>query len=219
MGVNQPSASAAKDSATRRVLKQTARRLFAERGVREVTVREIAREAGQRNQGAVAYHFATKEALVTELLIDGAERIEARRGALLARLEGDGGPASVREAVAAIVIPSTTFADEDEEHGSFFNRFLLKVSMYEPAFVDRALAGRYNAGYQRCLAHLRRLMPAMPREAQNRRFVFLGSYLASLLAQREAILADTQAEHPHWRSEKTLEDLIVTAAALLEAAL
>jgi len=217
MGVNQPAASAARDSATRRALKQTARRLFAERGIREVTVREIAREAGQRNQGAVAYHFATKDALVAELLIDGAERIEARRGALLARLEADGGPVSIREAVRAIVVPSAAFADEDDEHGSFFNRFLLRLSMHEPGFVDRTLAGRYNVGYQRCLAHLRRLMPTIPREAQNRRFIFLGSYLASLLAQREAILADTQSEHPHWRSEKTMEDLIATAAALLEA--
>ncbi|MCW1382686.1 TetR/AcrR family transcriptional regulator [Novosphingobium sp. KCTC 2891] len=202
---------------TARLLLKTARKLFAERGIRAVTVREIAREAGQRNQGAVAYHFGTKDALVTRILTDGAERIEARRHAFLAALEAEGGPRTVRDAVAAIIVPSAAFADEDEEHGSYFNRFLARLALYDPAFIDRVLEGRYNAGYQRCLAHLRTLMADLPREAQSRRFAFLGTYVSSLLAQREAALAEGAQERRRWRSDKALDDLIVTAAAILEA--
>lgn len=204
------------DSETRRRLKRVARRLFAERGVREVTVREIAREAGQRNQGAVAYHFGSKEALIVELLIDGAARIEARRREYLDRLEEAGGPATVEEAVAAIVIPSAAFSDEDEEYGAWFNGFLLQLSAGDTDFVDRHLAGRWNSGYQRCLQHLRRLMPAQSRAVQNRRFVFLASYVGGLLAQREAKFADGK-RHPTWRARATLDDIVRTAAALLSA--
>lgn len=201
---------------TRRTLKREARRLFAERGLREVTVREIARAAGQRNQGAVAYHFGSKEALVVELLIDGAERIEARRGVFLAEMEARGGPACVADAVAAIVLPTAAFSDQDEEHGAHFSRFLLQLTAGDSTFVDRHLAGRWSEGYQRCLAHLRRLMTVQSRTVQNRRFVFLASYVSGLLAQREEKLAEA-VRHPTWRSRETLDDIVRTAAALLEA--
>jgi len=204
------------DSATRQRLKRVARRLFAERGIRDVTVREIAREAGQRNQGAVAYHFGTKEALIVEILIDGAARIEVRRKAYLDAVEARGTPVSVRDAVAAIVLPSAEFSDEDAVYGEGFNRFLLQLGAGEAQFVDRILEGRWNEGYQRCLKHLRRALTALPPAVQNRRFVFLGNYVSGLLAQREAKLADG-LRHPTWRARATLDDIIDTAAALLEA--
>ncbi len=217
MQVNSAPTPAQPDNETRRALKRVARRLFAERGIRQVSVREIAVAAGQRNMGAVAYHFVTKDALLRELLIDGAERIETRRHAMLDEMEAEGGPETLADALGAIVLPSVQFADEDEEYGQAFNRLLLRISLYEGGYIDRVLAGRYNAGYQRCLSHLRRLMAPMPAETQNRRFVFLGTYVSSILAQREGMLADLDTEHRHWRSEETVQDLIRTAAALLIA--
>lgn len=217
MQVNSLPAVEEGESDTSRLLLKTARKLFAERGIRAITVREIAREAGQRNQGAVAYHFGTKDALVERILVDGAMRIEARRDAFLADMEAAGGPRTVREAVAAIIVPSVAFADEDAEHGSYFNRFLMRLALYDPGLIDRTLAGRYNAGYQRCLTHLRRLLAHLPREAQSRRFGFFGSYISALLAEREAVLAEGLQERRRWRSDKALDDLIATAAALLEA--
>lgn len=219
MQVNAPSAAAnlpASDGETRRALKRVARRLFAERGTREVTVREIVREAGQRNQGAIAYHFGSKEALIVELLTDGAEKVEERRRVFLAEMEARGGPATVRDAVAAIILPSAAFSDEDEENGAYFNRFLLQVAGTGSTFVDRALAGRWSEGYQRCLAHLRRLLPDHPPRVLNRRFLFLGGYASMLLAQREAKLTDG-GRHPTWQARDTLEDIVRTAAAIVEA--
>ena len=205
-----------RDNETRRALKRTARRLFSERGVRGITVREIAQAAGQRNQGVVTYYFGTKENLLAEILVDGAERIEARRRVHLARIEADGGPSTLTEAVAAIVMPCVELVDEDADYGTNFNRYLFRLSVYNAAFVDRTLDGRYNEGYQRCLSHLRRLMPALSRQVQSRRLMFLGSYLSPLLAQREAMLTDT-ADHPNWRSDEMRADIIRTAAAILEA--
>jgi AcrR family transcriptional regulator len=205
------------DSETRRALKRVARRLFAERGIRPVSVREIAREAGQRNQGAVAYHFGTKEALVVELLTEGAERIETRRRAMLEAMEAQGGPATLEEAVAAIVMPSASFSDEDAEYGSHFNRFLLQLDAADSRFVDRHLEGRWSEAYQHCLDHLRRLMPGLTRADQNRRLLFLGAYVSGLLAKREEMMADAAQAHPTWRAPATLADIIRTASALLQA--
>ncbi|WP_202125176.1 TetR/AcrR family transcriptional regulator [Actinomadura physcomitrii] len=52
---------------TRTRLIEVAERLFAERGVNAVSLREIAAAAGQRNTSAVACHFGTKEKLVTAI--------------------------------------------------------------------------------------------------------------------------------------------------------
>ncbi len=198
-------------------LKRVARLLIAERGVRNVTVREIALAAGQRNLGIVAYYFGTKDRLISEILFEGAKGVEERRGAYLAELEAKGGPKNVRDAVAAIVLPAAAFSDEDPLYGSGFNRFLLQLSLGDSRIIDETLAGRGNQNYQRCLAYLRKLTPHLTKTQQSRRFVFLGSYIAGLLAARETILADNGAAHPTWRSPETLQDIVATAAAMLEA--
>ena len=84
-------------------LKAVALRLFAERGVDGATVRQIAEAAGQKNHAAVTYHFGSKDALVRELIVDGARAIDLRRNAWLDECEARGGPGSVLEVTEAMV--------------------------------------------------------------------------------------------------------------------
>ena len=126
MNVNELSSVPDLETGPRLMIKRVARRLFAVRGVHNVSVREIALAAEQRNLGVVAYYFGTKDKLISEILIDGAERIEVRRQDFLKQLEADGGPHTVREAIAAIVLPCTEFSDDDEVYGRFFNSFLFQ---------------------------------------------------------------------------------------------
>lgn len=198
-----------------RRLKQVACRLFAERGVDGVTVREIAEAAGQKNHAAVGYHFGSKEALIRELVVDGAAHIDERRNAALDRLEAEGGPQSVRD-IAEVMI-ATSVGLEGTGLEDSYNRFVVLLGMSHPRTFMAALDGRWNSGYQRCLEHLRRLMPDMPTAMKNERLVFLGAYLGSVLAGREAALADRTREHPTWGSDQTLSHFATTMAAMLEA--
>ena len=196
-------------------LKRAAIRLFAERGIDGVTVRQICQAAGQRNHGAVGYHFGTKEALVRELVADGAQIIDERRNALIDRLESAGGPASVREVVDVIIFPALDL--DGAGHDDCYLRFTHILNMtHRELFLD-AVGDRWNRGYQRCLAHLRRLMPEMAPAMTNQRLGFAGTYVAQALALRQATLADTSRSHATWSAERTLRHLAVTAAALIMA--
>jgi AcrR family transcriptional regulator len=195
-------------------LKAVARLLFAGRGVDGVTVREIAEAAGQKNHAAVGYHFGSKDALVREIVVDGAVLIDRRRNDWLDRLEAEGGPRTVREIVDVLIYAGVDMAPGGGENG--YSRFVVMLGMTHRQFFMDTIAGRWNAGYLRCLEHLRRLMPDMPAAMKNQRFVFMGAYLGGVLAAREAELADASREHPSWQSDATLAHFARTMTALIE---
>lgn len=60
-----------------------AERLFAQRGIEAVSLREIAAEAGQKNNSAVSYHFRDKKGLLDALTIDRIRKIEDIRKRLI----------------------------------------------------------------------------------------------------------------------------------------
>ena len=95
--MSRPAAKPRSDAAEH--LKAVALRLFAERGPDGVTVRQIAEHAGQKNHAAVGYHFGSKEALIRELIIDGARAMDVRRCAWFDACEAANGPHSVHEVV------------------------------------------------------------------------------------------------------------------------
>ncbi len=81
------------DAETRGRILQAATRLFADRGFRKVTVREICREASA-NVAAVNYHFGDKLGLYREVLRPAIDAI--RRTTEEARRAGEGSPAAER---------------------------------------------------------------------------------------------------------------------------
>ena len=68
---------------TRERLIRAAEKLFAERGVSGVSLREINREAGAKNAVAVQYHFGDRDGLLRAVLAKHWPDVEARRHALL----------------------------------------------------------------------------------------------------------------------------------------
>ena len=61
---------------TKTQLLRVAERLFAQRGTAGVSLREIAREAGQRNTGAVHYHFGSREGVIEAIFALRAAEID-----------------------------------------------------------------------------------------------------------------------------------------------
>lgn len=98
---------------TRAQLIEAAERLFAERGVEAVSLREINREADQRNTTALQYHFEDRAGLIQAIRAKHESAIDASRTPLLDAIE-NGGPRSLRDFATALVLPlSTKLADRD----------------------------------------------------------------------------------------------------------
>lgn len=91
-------------NATRELIMATAERMFAERGVHEVSNRQISEAAGQGNNTAVGYHFGTKTDLVRAIVRKHSEPIEARRRELLAEVAAT---PDVRDWVTCLVRSAT----------------------------------------------------------------------------------------------------------------
>lgn len=95
---------AARVNATRDLILATAERMYAERGVHDVSNRQISEAAGQGNNTAVGYHFGTKTDLVRAIVRKHAEPVEARRRELIAELGAD---PDVRDWVTVLVRSAT----------------------------------------------------------------------------------------------------------------
>ncbi|MEN9684004.1 MAG: hypothetical protein RLZZ427_1755 [Pseudomonadota bacterium] len=195
-------------------LKAVALKLFAERGVDGVTVRQIAEAAGQKNHAAVGYHFGSKEELVRELIVDGARLIDDQRNRWLDTQEANGGPHSVLDVVEGLV--RTSLNPAPPEWGECYNRFVVMLGLTHRALFMAALEGRWNSGYLRCFDHIRRLMPDLPRKVVNQRLLFMGAALGGILAGRESELADRSRPHPMWSSDATLREIARSLAAMIE---
>jgi AcrR family transcriptional regulator len=97
-------ASTASGATTKDRLIEAAERLFAERGIDGVSLREINRASGARNAIAVQYHFSDRAGVVRAILDKHGPAVEARRHAMLDHYEAEGRD-DIRQLAAALVRP------------------------------------------------------------------------------------------------------------------
>jgi AcrR family transcriptional regulator len=145
------------EPATRDRLLEAAGRLFAERGYRGATLREIAEAAGA-NLAAANYYFGSKERLYVEVARGVFERLERRlaeRGAAAGEEELAGLPraelaARLRARVRTML---GTLLEEEPIHAALMQRELLDPSDALPLIVRRWIDPLRRA-MDRVVAHL-----------------------------------------------------------------
>ena len=168
---------------TRDRIKQAARRLFIEHGIDNVSVRQIIAAAGQRHVGAVAYYFSSKDALVEEILAEGAKIIDDLRNDGLDQIEALGRKPTVHEVVSLIIRSSIA---PDIEEGDTFLSFFTVFTVRNRQLFQRVVSDQLDLGYKRCIDHLRDLLPDMPRHILNERIVSMMLAIGNCLAAWEA---------------------------------
>jgi TetR/AcrR family transcriptional regulator, regulator of cefoperazone and chloramphenicol sensitivity len=103
-----------RDLATRARLLAAAERLFADRGFRKVTVREICR-AARANVAAVNYHFGDKLGLYREVLQSAIDRMRATNEAARAASEGYAPEERLRRSIR-VFVTRVLSSDSDTVH-------------------------------------------------------------------------------------------------------
>lgn len=203
-------------NSTREHIKLAARRLFAQRGIDGVTVREIITASGQKNAGSLHYYFRTKEALISELIVDTAKLIDERRNTSLDQLEAAGGPQRLRQVLEVLVLPSLNLGESDGEEDTYL-RFISLLALQNRGLLNEVLEGGLNTGYQRCLAHIRRLAAEVSPPVLEQRLVFMSISLRAILAAREASLDQRADPHHFWAAPDLLKNLLDALQGMLQA--
>lgn len=101
----------------------TAQRLFAEQGIDGVSLRQITRDAGEKNVTALQYHFGDRPRLLLAVLERGAAPLSEDMHRRLDAIDGD--DPGVRPVVAAFVEPLFDCLASDE--GRFHVRIAAQV--------------------------------------------------------------------------------------------
>lgn len=210
IGPASPSAEA-----SRARIKETALRLFSQRGIDGVSVRDIVSAAEMKNGASLHYYFGTKEALIHELIIDCAVRSDMARLRRLEALEAAGGPRELAD-VVRVLIESELSLEENGRPGQM--RFIMALQINHRKLVLSSLnSSEHAAGYMRCVEHIRRFLGHMPPEAVRNRVILMYLYIMTTLAAREAALSSSAEDAGLWNSPEAIETVIATTTALLEA--
>jgi AcrR family transcriptional regulator len=206
---------AVSSATAREAMIDVAERLVAERGLRNVSLREVQAAAGQRNKSAAQYHFGSLHGLIEAIVVARMTPIDARRVRLLAEhgaehdAEGRRRGDEVRTLVELSIDPfaEATLGRPDSRYA----RFLAQV-MADPGMSGLAARDLQAEGLRIVQQRLVAAMVDVPRPLRasriHRSFVF---GIVSIAAWEGG-----PAEDPRDRAAR-VADLIDTCVAILEA--
>lgn len=203
-------------TSTRERIKREARLLFATRGINGVSTREIMKASGQKNTASLGYYFGTKENLVRELIIDGAQIIDERRNAALDQLEASGGPKTVRELTDILIFTAVRMSPQQPSQEDSYSRFITHIGQHHPALFWDTLGDDWLRGFRRCFEHFRAFMPGLPEAVKTQRNQFVASYLGSVLSLRERTLTADEHAAGLWVQDGAFHHFSQTMAAIIE---
>jgi AcrR family transcriptional regulator len=156
----------------------TAERLFAERGLEAVSLRDIT-NACRANSAAIHYHFGSKDELVRAILEHRAAELAKRRDAYLVAIEHSRRP-TLRQVVRALVLPTAELAAEDEHGGRYYIGFL--AAMLERPETAAIIDDVFGDQMSRYLDALERVLPDLPAHVRVLRFAFAKDFINRALA-------------------------------------
>jgi AcrR family transcriptional regulator len=206
-------------SRTREKLIDEAARAFAAHGVFSASLIDITRKAGQRNRGALHYHFGSRDGVLCAVLERHADFLARREGELLELARA--APADdVKSVVEAIVRPATELA-ESGWRGRCYLVILAELVEEDPASLDAHVSDALarTGGYE-VYALLAERMADVGPEVRAERFALATAFILRAVADRARVLG-RRGRHgrPQLEQEVFVENLVAMVAAGMSAPL
>ena len=194
----------------RLALVEHAERLFAERGIEAVSLRDVSAAAGQRNHSAAQYHFDDRHGLVAAVYAARMGEVNARRQRLLAELAVTGRGDDLEALVEAAIVPLIEVIAEAD---GWYGRFLARTrwdTLAQEALVDLDEAASIRTVVSKIIDQLDGLPADLARSRADQMFTLVIGTVAGWEWARHRDLRRL--------SQTALtDDLIVTALAVLHA--
>jgi len=203
-------------SDTREKLVLAAERLFAEKGIDNVSLREINRAAGQKNVAALHYHFGAREALLEAIFERRMSGINRRRVAMLDAIEASGREPDVRAVVEALVLPLAEQLDPAADGGHYI-RFLAQAISDPGVDVGELVRDKFDHGMARTRALARALFADLPPEIVDQRMRLASAHMVQALADTARRLATGRKPDRAGGTALFVANLIDTIAGALSA--
>ena len=201
--------------ATRQRLVEAATREFAEHGVHAASLLEITRLAGQRNRGAVHYHFGTREGMLAAVVEDQVDFLAQRERELLAlaRERRD----DVASVVEALVLPAVELAEQGWR-GRCYLMILVELIEDDPESMDPGVreALARSGGYD-AFALLEERLPAMRETVRAERMSLATSFLLRACADRARAAERETPSRPQLPVAEFTANLVTMVVGMLTA--
>lgn len=209
------SPSAPPELSTPERILRSAERLFSERGIDGVSLREITTDSGV-NSASLHYHFGSKIAVLERIFELRAAPIAQERERLLSQLKVNRqGRPKVEDVLHAFLRPA--LESQGTADGDTFRMLRARLAFEREDVRRRVLDKAFNRSSQMALQALSKALPHLNAEELHWRFHFLLGSMVYTMAYPGRIesLSEQKIDTRDW--EKALDRLVTFAAAGLRA--
>lgn len=203
---------------TRGRVLDAAERLFAERGIEAVSIRDITR-AAKANLAAINYHFGTKQELVAEIFSRRLTPLSQERLALLDEVERKAGgkPARLEDILEALFRPAVEQSFVCAHGNKAFMQLLGRCLSEPSAAIEHLIHRHFETTIRRFNAAILRALPRLPEQELFWRISFIGGAMhhALLIYGKPSLMP--AGMHKRLNTEELIQRLIAFATAGLRA--
>lgn len=134
---SKPDGQKTRSIATQKVLMLAAEKLIAEKGIHNVSIREIVNEAGQKNESALQYHFKNLQGLLNAIHAERNQQTQEKRTELLDELLSGGAEPGLRDLCRMMVLPTFLLARADPKFRRYIAGFAHEIALTEDSALSR----------------------------------------------------------------------------------
>jgi AcrR family transcriptional regulator len=203
-------------SITRNKLLDAAAKAFAEHGVLNASLLDITRQAGQRNRGALHYHFGSRDGVLCGVLERHVDFLARREGELLEVARKT--PADeIAPVVEAIVRPAVELA-ESGWRGRCCLLIIADLAEEDPRdLAPEVKVALAHTGGHAVYALLEERLPGIPVDVRHERLALITVFILRAVADRARLLDRRRKGRPQLDHDTFVDNLVAMVAAAVAA--
>jgi len=201
---------------TRQLLLRAAERLYAKRGIDGVSLREINREAQQKNSSAIHYYFGSRDAVIDGIFEMRATYINRRRREALDEVNKDPESITVRKLIFGVLLPQVELLSE-EKGSYYYNRFLAQAALSGQEEVRQMWRNHFSGILGEFSLLLSRCLPTLPAQVLRQRLAIHTDFTIYGMAGLERVVESRSGEDTLLSIEKDVDPLVDMLVGAMQA--